>query len=477
MGRHSADRRDLAPREIARLAPASQSGETPAEARRRQRELRITPAGIARRRERRKRVVFGCLAVALVILLAGAVATYAYYRSVEAMMKRQADAKDPGVATHLDAPRPPGQPFYMLLIGEDTRPGEVRARSDTLIVAYVNPPARHVTLLSIPRDTRVDIPGHGTQKINAAMQIGGASLAVDTVKALTGIKVSHYMEVDFWGFEDVVNAMGGVWVDVPQRIYDMKAANHHAIGALVPKGFQKLDGRHALTFVRARHLAGDDWTRIKDQQIFLKALAKQMLTVENFVKLPRIVNAVFGRGAVTTDLTIPQLYSLIADFKGAGENGVTAATVPGTAKYVNGISYVIADDAGLRALVKRMEAGDTLEQTSTVSTTSTAAPKPANVTVAVRNGAGQTGLAAEVAAIVTKAGFRVKEVGNTARPVYAHTLIVFKTDDAKAKLVSDSLGLGTVVKSASLYTFTTDVLVVVGKDWRKQNTTTVTAGQ
>ncbi|CDD78428.1 cell envelope-related function transcriptional attenuator common domain protein [Cryptobacterium sp. CAG:338] len=102
------------------------------------------------------------------------------------------------------------------------------------ILARVDPKEKEVTLISIPRDTQVDIPGHGTQKINAAYAFGGASLAVDTVSELAGVPISHYAEIDFDGFKAVVDALGGIEVDVPMEINDDMAGGHVDAGPPTP---------------------------------------------------------------------------------------------------------------------------------------------------------------------------------------------------------------------------------------------------
>lgn len=467
MGKHSAARR-VSPREIDRLEPVSASGETLRDAARRQREVRRSPAESARRRQSTKRAALGCLGLLVLLLLVGAVVAYAWYSSVNKRMADKGEQKNPGLAAIIrkEAPRPPGDPFYMVIMGEDKRPEELRARSDTLMIAYVDPPRKRVSVLSIPRDTRVSIPGHGKLKINSAMQLGGATLVIQTVKGLTGLPISHYMEVDFNGFKDLVDAIGGVKVNVPHRISDGKAADHDGAAKLINKGEQWLDGRHALTFVRSRQFADGDFTRIKDQQIFLKALAKQTFQAGQIAHAPKIVNAIVNN--VTTDLSVPQLLNLAGDFKGMAEGGMSTAMAPGEPKYIGGVSYVIPDVPEWQALVQKMESGESLEATTASATAGLPVVAASTVTVTVRNGGGQAGLAKEVSDLLQKDGFKVTEVGNTARPVYDHTLIVFKSSDVKAKLIHDTLGFGTVVKTSSLYQFKTDVLIIVGKDWRTQ---------
>jgi LCP family protein required for cell wall assembly len=472
MGRHSAPGRKGALRDIGRLEPASQSAETLRDAVHRQRGTRVKPAMQARRRQRFKRTLLWIAGIIVFVLVAGAVAGYAYYRKISNDVAQKSEKMNPGIANVLTKPKvkQPNAPFYMVMMGEDTRPGETQARSDTLMVAYVDPPKKHVAIISIPRDSRVEIPGHGKTKINAAAQIGGAKLTIETVRLLTGLPISHYVELDFNGFRDLVDAVGGVTVTVPTTISDVKAAGYLPNAVTVKKGVQKLDGYHALTFVRSRKFADGDFTRIKDQQIFIKALVKQTLQPGNILKIPAIVQAIEKN--VVTDLTLQQIVSLAEDFKGMGSGAVEGVMAPGVPQYIGGISYVILDTDKIDVLVKRMRAGEPLVPVATPSgkTSGTVTPKPSNITVDVRNGAGQAGLGAEVSGILKKAGYHVTAVGNTGRPVYGHTLIVFKTNEGapKAQMIDTTLGFGTVVQTNTLYTFSTHILVIVGKDWRKK---------
>jgi LCP family protein required for cell wall assembly len=328
----------------------------------------------------------------------------------------------------------------------------------------VNPPLKRMTVISIPRDSRVAIPGHGTKKINSASQLGGASLTIETVKQLTGLPITHYMTLDFNGFKDLVDAIGGVTIDVPQRINDSLASDHNWRASVIEKGPQKLDGVHALTFVRSRQFADGDITRVKDQQMFLKALAKQTMQIGNVVNAPKIIDAVMRN--VKTDMSAEQIMGLGADFRGMPAESVEGTTVPGLPKYIGGTSYYVLDEERLADLLRRVSAGESIAPTATAGAGVGAPIAPSSVTVTVRNGSGRTGLAATVAGFLKKPGFQVPEVGNASK-LYGKTVVVYKTEKAKAKLVRDQLGAGTVVPSEGAYVFETDVLVIVGRDWRE----------
>jgi len=422
-----------------------------------------------KRKARRRRIVLIVLAVVLLLLAGGGVAAYAFIRSTNDTI--HPSQVDQAKVAPVIVPKAPGQPFYMVIMGEDTRPGEEQARSDTLIVAHVDPQTKTVAMMSIPRDSRVTIPGHGTDKINSAAQLGGPALTIKTVTAFTGLPISHYVVLDFNGFKSIVDAMGGVTLDVPFRIDDVMAANHVRSAQVIEKGVQKLDGAHALTFVRARHqFPSQDIQRMANQQYFMKELVKQAKQqAANPFKTFAIVNA-FAR-AVKTDLTIQELAGLAIDFKGMQDSDMQTVTMPGGDKTINGISYIIPDISGMKEIVRKMEAGLPIDPKAAAASANTTAAAtvvaPASVQVAVRNGAGVSGLSKQASDLLLKAGFKIPETGNMNLFVYPKTIVVYKTDAQKAKAVAvaQALGQGELVLSRGMYSFVTDVLVVVGKDW------------
>jgi LCP family protein required for cell wall assembly len=428
-------------------------------------------------RKRRRRLTITILVSLLLLMAGGAFGAWTYVRSLDTKINRVV-AADSALAGQLsgDAPKAPGEPFYMLLMGDDRRPGETKARSDTLILARVDPKLKKIQLISIPRDSRVDIPGYSApQKINAAAAWGGPALAIKTVKELTGLPIAHYLTVDFNGLRGVVNALGGVWVDVPVLI-DARVNKRSAWetqNRLIQKGYQKLNGTQALAFVRARHSFADgDFSRMRNQQLFIRALVKQGLSLSSVVKAPKIIAAVSDN--LSTDFTVAQLADLAAQFKGMKDADLESATAPAKNAFIDGIAFVVIDEAQFDKMLARMRKGEPLVPVAAVkgskgatATASPAAIKPSSITLTVRNGAGVSGLAQSAVDLFTAAGFPVKESGNMDQFVYSKTLVVFKTGtDAKAGVVQDELGYGDIVPAAGLYKFNTDVLVIVGKDWK-----------
>ena len=200
----------------------------------------------------------------------------------------------------------------MLLIGADKSEdreasGEYGGayRTDSMILARVDPKEKEVTLISIPRDTRINLPGYGEQKINAAYAFGAASLAVDTVSDLADVPISHYAEIDFDGFKAVVDALGGIEVDVPMEINDDMAGGH------VDAGLQTLNGEQALILCRSRHnyddIGNGDAIRAANQRLVLSAIMEKAMNSD----VATITNTVSTLAEyVTTDYSVTGLVLL-----------------------------------------------------------------------------------------------------------------------------------------------------------------------
>ncbi|MDY0086987.1 MAG: LCP family protein [Coriobacteriia bacterium] len=414
-----------------------------------------TRAGRQRRRKRTTRIVLG-VAIALgVLLVAGAAWSFFFLRGIEGRMQ-QTVKSDEAVQVALTK-KEPEQPFNLLLLGSDARLDEEAARADTIIVARVDPADHRVWMLSIPRDTRVEIPGHGVNKINAATAMGGPSLMIDTVEEYLGLPINHYMEVDFSGFQGIVDAMGGIYIDVDVEINDAKAASHSPgrRARHIAPGYQLLDGEYALTYVRSRNFPDSDFTRMRHQQNFFKALAKQSSSWGNLLKLPKMAKELSKY--VVTDMSMSQVLDLAQAFKGVGTENIQAATLPGEWKS----PYVWVDEEMKNHLVSQMLAGGDIEAKDVPEVEKA----PEDITVSVRNGAGISGVAAQAAARLQARGFQVEEVGNANQFVYEETLIVYRDDESAAQTVASALPKGRLVPSRGMYAFSTDVLVVVGSDW------------
>lgn len=237
----------------------------------------------------------------------------------------------------------------ILLIGVDERPDDP-GRSDTLMLLSLDPARKQATVISIPRDTWVHIPQHGWDKINHAYAYGKETLVAETVEGLLGIPVDHFVVINLKGFQQVVNTLGGVTVDVEkQMVYDDPYQDLHI--DLQP-GLQRLNGNQAMQYVRYRADEGADIGRVQRQQKFIRALADEAFHPRTLVRLPALINQLSA--AVRTDLSPGDIVRLISPAKEAYERGLQSTVIPGSSRYFYDTSYLVADIAQVRATMANL---------------------------------------------------------------------------------------------------------------------------
>ncbi|HEY1277101.1 MAG TPA: LCP family protein [Thermoleophilaceae bacterium] len=193
----------------------------------------------------------------------------------------------------------PGEPQTLMILGSDHRPknnveGAGGARSDTIMLVRLAPDKKAIAVLSLPRDLKVEIPGYGTDKLNAAYEAGGPELTLKTVHQLTGLPINHVINVDFSGFWRAVNAVGCVYVDIDRTYYNASGEYSYIN---VPAGYQRMCGRKALQYVRFRHL-DTDLVRSARQQDFLRQAKQQIATSKLIDNRERLLK-IFGRNTST----------------------------------------------------------------------------------------------------------------------------------------------------------------------------------
>ena len=237
-------------------------------------------------------------------------------------------------------PHAPGRAQNWLLVGSDRRTDRATTgrdttqplwrygaqRADTIMLVHLPADRGRAYLVSFPRDAWVPVQGHGNAKVNAAFSFGGPPLLIATIERLTGVRVDHFAILDFEGFRSMTDALGGVDMQVTRTVWAP------AQKVLWPAGTHHLDGARALDFVRQRHnLPGGDLGRIKRQQAFLKALARQVVdggTLTNPLKLNAFLEAATKSVSADESLTTSTLRSLALQFRSVRPGDLVFLTAP-----------------------------------------------------------------------------------------------------------------------------------------------------
>ncbi|WAA12041.1 LCP family protein [Fervidibacillus halotolerans] len=230
--------------------------------------------------------------------------------------------------------------FSVLFIGVDERDGETKSRSDVLILATFNKDDHSIKMLSIPRDSRVDIPGYYTTRINTAHFLGGVDLAVETVENFLDVPVDYYVKLNFDAFIEIIDALGGITVDVPFTFTEMDSEDHKNAITL-HEGEQHLDGEEALAFVRMRKQDPlGDFGRNERQKQVIKAVIEKSATFSSVMKYDDILNSI-GKN-MTTNFTFQNIIALHPYAKSI--QSIDSLKFEGQDAYIDGAYYFIINE-------------------------------------------------------------------------------------------------------------------------------------
>ena len=321
-----------------------------------------TPTTPKRRRRWWVWTLIGVAALLVLTLAWGALGYLSFSRGVDEANDRLPRRAHNRLAT-LDG-SPLTTPSTTLVIGTDggKAPGRGDARrSDSLLLMRTDPDTHRISYLSIPRDLRVDIPGYGSGKINAANQVGGPALTLATVRSLTGLPIHHVVVVDFDGFRDLIDALGGIEIDVPKPILSNKFDCPHRPqrcetweGWRFGKGVQHMDGRRALIYSRIRTNQLDpsetDVTRTGRQQAVAEAVGNEIASFGTFLRLPFMGSSLAA--PLATDLSAGELAKLgWVRFRADSKNSLRCR-LGGESGTIGGESVIIGgeDNAGVVAM-------------------------------------------------------------------------------------------------------------------------------
>lgn len=312
------------------------------------------------------------------------------------------------VKKELTVTRSPHDPVNILVLGSDQRKSLAgdKGRSDTIMLLRIDPATKSVSMLSIPRDLRVEIPGWGTDRINAAYSDGGAALSVKTFETLTGLPVNHFIDVDFQGFVGIVDYLGGVYIDVDRQYYNNTAVTGYSSIDL-KAGYQRLNGHDALSFVRYRHDALADWGRMQRQQLFLRELKRQALRWQNVLKFPKLIG-MLTRNTTSDVSSIKQLLTLIQLGLGVDTSHIYQTHLVGEPIVVGGADELQASPAEIAGVVDQF----THPQRPPVLKPQGESQPKSSFTVAVVNGGAAAGSAAGVAGQLAAQGYSTTVAGD-----------------------------------------------------------------
>lgn len=353
----------------------------------------------------------------------------------------------------LDLFRPPfgGNKFVRILVLGEDNTSKLRKNgqglSDTIMVVALDMENHTVKALSIPRDTRVEIPGHGIQKINAANALEGPQLTMQMVQSILGVSIDYYIKTDIGGLNNIVDLVGGVGIDIEK---DMNYVDRH--GGLyihLRKGYRHLDGDKALQYVRFRHDALGDITRMQRQQKFLRALARQIVAPSNFSKWPSIADQLYSKHYIETTMNLKDLEALAKIARDVPQEKVQTETAPGVPERIGAASYYIIDQEKVAESVQRL-----LVPTGNVK-----------ARVEILNGAGTSGIATQVADKIKPQGYFVVSTGNAPNFDYEKTQVIVHNDKISEVELATLIG-ATDVKYDHNPSASSDITVIVGKEYR-----------
>lgn len=296
----------------------------------------------------------------------------------------------------------------ILFLGVDNREKDVTPRSDTMLLLSIDPGTKRASLLSIMRDTYVNVPGHGKNKINTAFAIGGPNLAVKTVQDFLQIPVQYYVVTDFKGFEGIVDAIGGVDLNVE---IPMEHADDGVYDIHLKQGMQHLDGKEALQYVRYRGDARADFARTERQRNFVKAVIQELKTPLTLIRFPSMLKS--AEPYVQTNMVTSDIMRLSTGLLRLEDNGFQSVQIPPndllmeTYNYL-GESILQPDVAGVRKFVK-----ETLQNDNSSPVSS----QPNGSAASANGGSGKTGTSSQTTGTTGSSGIGVtagsKESGNS----------------------------------------------------------------
>jgi LCP family protein required for cell wall assembly len=329
----------------------------------------------------------------------------------------------------------------ILAVGTDSV--ESVGRADTIFVLSLSPKTKDTILFSIPRDTRVMIPGRGMDKINHAFAYGDIELLEETIENLMGISIHYYGVVDFEGFQYIIDAIGGVKIDVEKDMYYVDQAGSLKIN--LHSGEQVLDGKKALDYARFRFDPLGDLGRIQRQQKLINAVIDKVMNFDIMVKLPNIISSLTEY--IKTNMNPNEIISLARILKDIDRDKIWVETIKGEPQYIDRVSYLVVEQEQVEKRVKYLIDN-----------------KQRGLNVEVLNGARIPGIARSVASKMTELGFNIVNVDNADSFDYQKTvLIIYSKEITIDEYVKQYLGDIDIIRKEQPQS-EVDMTIIIGKN-------------
>lgn len=389
--------------------------------------------------------------------VAAGLALWAVYTGRDFLARADTDSEVTGA---LDSAT--GDSLTFLIVGSDSRDGLDDltnfgsfggARGDVVMLVRVDGSSSSMQMLSIPRDLWVSIPGHGENRINAAYAFGGSRLMVETIKQNLNVEINHYVEIDFVGFQGLVDEIGGITIDFPYPARDSKS------GLSVGAGRQRLDGKMALAYARSRayqenqngtwrSVDANDFGRSARQQQVIRAILSELKSPSSITEAGSVARTMSRHVTIDSRLAGASVGSLAWDFRGILTGALDGVTLPATNQNIGGRSVVIAKEPEASQVLAAFRSG------------SASAEQP--LKVQVLNGNGVSGAASAMSSTLEAKGFEVVGVGDAERKDYAVTTVIVPQGSTAGERILAALGYGTVQVGDPTADY--DAVVIVGSD-------------
>ncbi len=405
-----------------------------------------------RRRSVAKRAGIAVLVIAVLAAVAIGVGAFTLFGNLDSKLS----LKNSDAASALTAAKT-GSAFYTLVVADLDEEGMPYSTDgpDAIALVRTDASSKAITVVAIPAEVQVALKdGKYYPLREAATRESDASL-VSAVNSFADISINHVVKVDAEGIVELVDALGGIDVNLSEEVDDPRAGDIY-----LSAGEQHLDGRSALVVARGSNFADADQTQAANRNELLTQVSLAMLAggKSGLVSLIDKVGDTFD-----TDMSSTDVLALADSLRGVSAPDVRFGLVPGYTTQDGSSSTYTVSNTAWSAMMQRVEAG---ENPTVAQEAATADAGSFDVTI--RNGGGITGAASSMSEALSAKGFNIADTGNTDTSVYSETLVIYNSSDeqAAAQTVLNAMGVGRLVENTGSYSFNTDVLVILGKDWK-----------